>query len=193
MEDQETIPWMHLPRLVVFDLDYTLWYPYIDVLHGGPFTKTNDPTKVLDCRGHPLTLFPHVETILNLVKTKPQFQETQVAIASRTGEIAAAKECLKLLQVVITTEKSTRCTPLHELVDFVEIFPSCKLDHFRRLHRQSGIPYQEMLFFDDEERNIHDVQTLGVTCEYCPNGLSTTSWRHGLAAFQVSKNVAPRS
>ena len=30
-----------------------------------------------------------------------------------------------------------------------------------RFHEVSGIAYTDMLFFDDEERNIHDVSRLG--------------------------------
>ena len=33
-----------------------------------------------------------------------------------------------------------------------------------RIRKASGVSYKDMLFFDDEERNIRDISTLGVTC-----------------------------
>jgi len=36
--------------------------------------------------------------------------------------------------------------------------------HFREFTQASGIPYSNMLFFDDEERNIDEISRLG-KCE----------------------------
>lgn len=43
-----------------------------------------------------------------------------------------------------------------------EIFSSWshKTDHFRRIHRNTGVPFSSMLFFDDENRNIEAVPSL---------------------------------
>jgi magnesium-dependent phosphatase 1 len=38
--------------------------------------------------------------------------------------------------------------------------PASKLKHFKALHERTGIPYNEMLFFDDEHR-IVEVEKLG--------------------------------
>jgi magnesium-dependent phosphatase 1 len=40
-----------------------------------------------------------------------------------------------------------------------EIFSSWshKTEHFQKIHRETGIPYKSMLFFDDESRNIETV------------------------------------
>lgn len=49
-----------------------------------------------------------------------------------------------------------------------EIFSSWthKTDHFQRIHRRTGVPYNSMLFFDDEDRNIEPVKphTLYLPC-----------------------------
>jgi len=44
---------------------------------------------------------------------------------------------------------------------FQEIFSSWthKTDHFQRIHTTTGIPFNSMLFFDDEDRNIQSVKT----------------------------------
>jgi hypothetical protein len=42
-----------------------------------------------------------------------------------------------------------------------EIFSSRthKIDHFQMIHTRTGIPFNSMLFFDDENRNIQSVKT----------------------------------
>ncbi|ETI32508.1 magnesium-dependent phosphatase-1 [Phytophthora nicotianae CJ01A1] len=175
--------WTHVPRLVVFDLDYTLWCPYIDVLSGGPFTKTEDPGTVLDRYGEELSLLPDVQKVLNILEMDPQFEGTKVAIASRTGEIEAAKECMRLIEVDIKGEVKT----LSDIASFVEIYPTCKIAHFKKFLQQSGVAYEDMLFFDDEYRNIQDVARLGVTCQYCQDGVTWNSWLEGIQAYQQAK------
>lgn len=56
-----------------------------------------------------------------------------------------------------------------------------------RFHELSGLPYQEMLFFDDEYRNIRDVGSLGVTCIHAEYGVSKTVIQEGLDAFAKRK------
>lgn len=44
---------------------------------------------------------------------------------------------------------------------FQEIFSSWthKTDHFLKIRGKTGVPYNEMLFFDDENRNIEAVRS----------------------------------
>ncbi|KAL3661995.1 hypothetical protein V7S43_012802 [Phytophthora oleae] len=180
--------WMHVPRLVVFDLDYTLWGPYIDVLNGGPFRKTEDPETVLDRYGEALSLLPEVGLVLNVLETDAQFSGTKVAIASRTGEIEAAKECMRLIEVSIKKDgEDAKMKTLEEIASYVEIYPTCKVAHFKKFLQQSDVAYKDMLFFDDEYRNIQDVSRLGVTCQYCPDGVTWGAWIQGMQAYQEGK------
>ncbi|XP_048374245.1 magnesium-dependent phosphatase 1 isoform X2 [Sphaerodactylus townsendi] len=55
-----------------------------------------------------------------------------------------------------------------------------------RLCQQTQIPLSQMLFFDDEARNIHDVSNLGVTCIRVPNGMNLSLLKSGLEAFARS-------
>ena len=43
-----------------------------------------------------------------------------------------------------------------------EIYPSTKTKHFNSIAKKSGVPYSNMVFFDDEHRNIRDVGEMGV-------------------------------
>ncbi|OWY95507.1 Magnesium-dependent phosphatase-1 [Phytophthora megakarya] len=179
--------WPHVPRLVVFDLDYTLWQPYIDVLNGGPFKKTHNPGVVLDRYDEELSLLPDVQKVLNVIETDPQFEGTKVAIASRTGEIQAAKECMGLIEVSIKKGEGEEMKTLEDIASFVEIYPTGKVAHFKKFIQNSDVQYEDMLFFDDEYRNIQDVSRLGVTCQFCHDGVTWKSWMEGMKAYQEAK------
>jgi len=55
--------------------------------------------------------------------------------------------------------------------------------HFKALHDRTGIPYAQMLFFDDEPRNS-EVEKLGVTFQLVPSGLSHKSYEQGLLKWK---------
>ena len=51
----------------------------------------------------------------------------------------------------------------------------------------SGIPYEEMLFFDDARGgkfgNCEEVSSLGVLSYHCPDGLTQELWAAGVTAY----------
>ncbi|KAH0626143.1 hypothetical protein JD844_000936 [Phrynosoma platyrhinos] len=97
----------------------------------------------------------------------PPFQK------SRTSEIQGATQLLDLFGINLYFR-------------YTEIYPGSKVTHFQRLSQQSGIPLCQMLFFDDENRNIYDVSKLGVTCILVPNGMNLSLLDRGLEAFAPS-------
>ncbi|MGF1637198.1 MAG: magnesium-dependent phosphatase-1 [Cyclobacteriaceae bacterium] len=142
--------------MFVFDLDFTLW----DC--GGTWCDCTNPpfaikgSEVYDKRGRHIRLYPEVIPILDKLKSKGN----TMALASRTEEPEWAIELIKLLDI-------------SHYFKFKEIFPDRKTIHFEKLKFQSAVPYQKMVFFDDEFRNIKDVSALGVHCILVPNGLNT--------------------
>eukprot|EP00951_Prasinocladus_malaysianus_P034157 scaffold342974_cov31-Prasinocladus_malaysianus.AAC.1 len=46
-----------------------------------------------------------------------------------------------------------------------------------------------LVFFDNEYGNCVDVQRLGVTCVYCPDGMTEQIWIMGLRQFQQSSTA----
>lgn len=71
----------------------------------------------------------------------------------------------------------------------MEIYPGSKLKHFSSLHRRTGIPYEQMLFFDDEHRN-YEVEDLGVTMQLVPP--QGTTWglvRQGLERWRKKRGL----
>lgn len=154
---QHTIPGMKSFELYVFDLDFTLWdcsgtwcdhtYP--------PYRKQNG--HVRDSRGRKITLYPEVPKILNQLKTMNKI----LGLASRTGAPDYARQLINLFNI-------------QKFFDWEEIYPGSKLKHFQNLRDKTGVPYYSMAFFDDEERNIREIRSLGVHCVYVPNGLTVS-------------------
>ncbi|KAL6515341.1 hypothetical protein OROHE_018973 [Orobanche hederae] len=144
-----------LPRLVVFDLDYTLWPFYCECR-----SKRDMPK-----------LYPHAKGILSALKDKG----VDIAIASRSPTPDTANAFLDKLGI-------------RSMFVAREIFSSWthKTDHFQRINSRTGIPYNDMLFFDDEDRNIEAVSNMGVTSILVGEGVNLRALRLGLSSFSRS-------
>ncbi|KAG9413638.1 Magnesium-dependent phosphatase 1 [Aphanomyces cochlioides] len=190
-------PWTRVPKLIVFDLDFTLWYPEMYELAGAPFRR-NSKGVLTACDGEEVHLFDAVHPVFQEIAFAAEFDETQVAVASKTEYPEWARECMSLLPLKFTplteSEKAQQRKrrlretneTLNNLIQFEAIYPTNKRVHFKQLKDESGVDYEDMLFFDNERGNIRDISALGVTCAYCPNGLSTEVWERGMTAFQKS-------
>ncbi|XP_021506008.1 magnesium-dependent phosphatase 1 isoform X2 [Meriones unguiculatus] len=154
-----------LPKLVVLDLDYTLWPFWVDTHVDPPFHKNRDGT-IRDRRGKNILLYPEVPEVLERLKSLG----VPVAAASRTGEIEGANQLLELFDLV-------------KYFAYREIYPGSKVTHFERLHHMTGFPFSQMVFFDDEKRNIIDIGRLGVTCIHTKNGMNLQVLAQGLEKF----------
>jgi len=73
-----------------------------------------------------------------------------------------------------------RVLDIDEYFSYKEIYPGSKVTHFKKFTQASGIPYSNMLFFDDEERNIHEIGRLGVTCVLVRRGMKHAVLESGL-------------
>ncbi len=158
------------PNLIVFDLDFTLWNcggSWIDATIW-PFENQNG--QVRDSEGREFQLYPDVVEILD------QLDQTssQLALASRTMEPAWAQWLLDAWN-------------LTDRFDHREIYPGSKLAHFSRLQERTQFAYEDMLFFDDEDRNIREVGELGVTTVHVKDGLEHTVLDEGLNLWRKAQ------
>ena len=141
--------------LFVFDLDFTLWDA------GGtwcdhtiaPYRRQNG--HILDGEGRMIILYPEVREILESLR----HQGVSMALASRTHSPETARKLLQLFGIG------------HFFI-FQQIYPGSKIRHFESLRKESGIRYEHMYFFDDEYRNVKEVQSLGVQAVRVRSGLS---------------------
>jgi len=152
-----------VPRLIVFDLDFTLWDcggTWCDCL-SPPFRVRQQ--RVEDRTGRHVRLYDDVHAILKHCDD----HEISIALASRTGEPDWARQLLGHLDIT------------HRFA-FAEIYPSSKLRHFAALQKASGHAYEQMLFFDDEMRNIDEVSGLGVTSIFVRDGMTAELFHESL-------------
>jgi len=158
---------MALPSLVVFDLDFTLWDCgglWIDCA-AYPFSKTATGS-IIDSSGRTLRLYEDVLDILAELDELP----IPIGVASRTEQPDWARDLLNLFEI-------------KDRFQFAEIYPDSKTEHFTGLREESGFAFEEMLFFDDEVRNIRGVGALGVNCIEVHRGIDGTLFRDAMEAF----------
>ena len=171
-----------LPKIVVFDLDYTLWPFWVDTHVTGPIKATEGGLKVKDRYGEAYGFYNDIAGILVAVSQSTELGDSHlesddiqlkaknilIGAASRTHAPDLGREMLKLLKVPSSSGSSSRAI---DYFDHLQIYPGSKTTHFERIHRDSGIDYEEMLFFDDESRN-KNVEVLGVTMKLVPRGVT---------------------
>ncbi|MBA2113127.1 magnesium-dependent phosphatase-1 [Bremerella alba] len=165
---------MSVPRLIVFDLDFTLWDcggVWCDCLCP-PFRVQEQ--RIEDATGRLVRLYDDVHAILKHCDD----QVISIALASRTEQPGWARELLTHLEIT-------------ERFAYAEIYPSSKLRHFAALQQASGIAYEDMLFFDDEMRNIDEVGGLGVTSVFVREGLTAELFHASLNRFAEHRRCDP--
>lgn len=113
----------------------------------------------------------------------PQLKAKSILIgaASRTSAPDLGRELLKLLKIPNPVGSSGRAI---DYFDHMQIYPGSKTTHFTRIHRDSGIEYDEMLFFDDESRN-KNVETLGVTMWLVKDGVTRKEIDDGVRSWRT--------
>jgi len=143
---------------------------------GSPFS-VKSAGELSDVSGQPVRLLGVVGAILDDLSSSPCWSDTTVAWVSCTDEPGWADECLRKFR---TPEGRT----LKELVKTEVIYKANKQTHFKELNAKSGIPFKEMIFFDNEMGNIRSVSKLGVHSYFCPDGMTEEAWREGLEQFK---------
>ena len=159
------------PKLIVFDLDTTLWPFWVDTHVLPPFRKRNGD--IFDRRGKKVVPYPEVLEVMEWLHSEGFL----MAAASRTTETRGARQLIALFG-------------WDKYLKFMEIYPGIKTAHFAQIQKQSNIPLSEMLFFDDERKNIRDLTQLGVVsvlvCKL--TGITMQVVKDGLAEFAARRH-----
>jgi len=195
---------------VVFDLDYTIWQPEMYQIDGPPKLISHDEfvgkqkrksrgslreiprgattihqnKLATDRRGVPITVFAGASHALSEInRMKKDSMDIEVAISSRTDEPGWAYQLMKWLV-------ADDGRPLSKCFDenLIEISYADKARHFESLHRKTGVPFEEMVFFDNEMWNIQSVGSLGVSCYHTPNGMTVEDWNKCLQDFGIDES-----
>ena len=186
---------MDRPRVIVFDLDGTLWSPEMYELWGSggaPFKRDNASHEhVLDRSHTKVRLLGETRRILQMLKYDPEWNtNTFVAISSTCDEPAWARECLSLF--TLDDERRVPFATLFEGLE--EIYSARKSEQFRTLLKKIKKQdptihddFRDFIFFDNQRNNIDDVSRIGVTCVYCPEGMQRGVWEKGLASWRQNQ------
>ncbi|KAG9245320.1 putative magnesium-dependent phosphatase P8B7.31 [Calycina marina] len=168
---------LSLPKLVVFDLDYTLWPFWVDTHVTPPVKASTSHDHVKDRIGESYAFYSEVPSILYALRERG----IPVGVASRTSSPELAREVLRLLHIPDGDAKKKKAV---EFFDHMEIYPGSKITHFNKLQRATGLRYEEMLFFDDEARN-KNVETLGVHMHLVRDGANRAEFDNGMRAWRA--------
>ncbi|KAM7201783.1 magnesium-dependent phosphatase [Naviculisporaceae sp. PSN 640] len=178
-----------LPKLVVLDLDYTLWPFYSDIHVATPIkpAPNSNHLALADRNGELFSLFPDAPYILNLLS----HLGIRLAVASKSPVGDLCREMLKILRLPADGDAtSSKGRKTIEAFDCgLEIYEGTKLRHFEVIGKRTGIPFNEMLFFDDERPNF-EVESLGVTMRLVGNkGLCWDELEKGIQKWRVNRGV----
>ena len=212
-------PSLPLPRLLVFDLDYTLWPFWVDTHVTPPLKPNASHSAAADRFGEDYAFYPDVPAILSSLPrlplpnpaaddganaattTSPGGALLKLGVASRTSSPALARDLLKMLHLPpAPSNESTNSSsssgdgkPKKAWDAFeagLEIYPSSKIKHMEALHKRTGIRFEDMLFFDDEARN-RDTETLGVTMWLVRDGVTWEEIEKGVAEWRRRRGYKP--
>lgn len=143
----------HKPKCIVFDLDLTLWPFWIDTHTAPPFNKKEENNKVtiIDQDGQYMTQYSQVSKVLYTLRHHCLKKDGYMAIASRTS---LRNEAIQLLELYGWLQ----------YFDAYEMHSGSKCVHISEIIRElKNLNNSQILFFDDDPRNIFDTQRLGLT------------------------------
>ena len=185
-----------LPKLLVFDLDYTLWPFWVDT-HVTPPIKAGTGSSAgrvaRDRYGENLEFYPDVPNILAAARR----HNIKVAAASRTHTPELARQMLNVLHVFEGSpapgskkkSKSLTSKPARQYFDDLQIFPGDKVAHMDGIKRKTGIGYEDMVFFDDEGRNGNVERERGVCFWLVRDGVTIEEIDKGIRKWRQRRSL----
>lgn len=200
-----------LPSLIVFDLDYTLWPFWIDTHPSTPLKVNKDNSGMVDRYGGTYTFYSEVPSILYEAKRR----SILMGLASRTHTPDLAKQMLRAVDVPVPEHYLKQSKEGEDIekpqkaitfFTFREIYPGAKTRHFRQIQSatkslsktsadipKTGIPYEDMLFFDDESRNRDVERELGVTFYLVRDGVTRSEVDAGVWAWRKRRGIIQKN
>ena len=177
------------PSLLVFDCDYTIWPFDCDKDVFAPFTKTTW-SGVFDYFGRPSNAYHDVAGMFGAILDAG----IPVAFLSRNPSAHSVRELLEALPClnkVGAVEKSlwdTMPSP-----DYFHAYSSSGIGrgkdrHFAALQGVCGIPFANMVFFDDQIDNVEAASRRGVTSVHLKrHGLTVSAFIRGIEGWRRNR------
>lgn len=164
------------PKVIVFDLDHTLWKFYIEYESAIPFRKLND-TKVLNANQTPLECPSDVPSILYTLKNNCFAANEKLAIASRSQRTDLAHHALQTFG-------------WKHYFDSIQVYSCPKNVHMYAIRDELKVSsnFNDFLFFDDNKFNIQVATDMGICAILVDKrrGLDLNYMHYGLDLFEKS-------
>lgn len=161
------------PKVIVFDLDYTLWPFWVDrgINIELPFKHVGE-NKVCDATGREVKSFPDIKPLLQRLHTEGY----KIGIAS---EAFLKEECSRLVSLF----------GWDKYIDYKEIYPGSKIFHFVKIKKASGVEFCDMLYFDDEKEHLEEVAgtCTGITTYWADRGVSEEIMEEAFLTFAKNR------
>jgi len=189
--------------MIVFDLDDCLWTPEMHELPGcpeipvhgplvprgaEPAAAARPPSGVVGLRvpryQDTVTLYDGARRVLFELATNPEYRGVRLATASSSLEPAYSYACLAGIEVLPGLALGDMMA--HNQIGRTGRLSPDKTTHFKELHEESGVPYAEMLFFDDCNWGDHCqrvTKAFGVVSQRTPHGLQWEEFENALRKF----------
>ena len=185
------------PARVVLDLDFTFW-PCDAALakYAEPITTTGSTAKTGELRttgGCIMPFYQALKIVKHLHKVSNLGRPWPIAIASANRQSDRCRRLLKQMGLVKTPDEYGGIVP--KLMVVHPMTTGTKKEHFERIQKESGVSYDQMLFFDDVESNVESVQELGVTCGLVSSstGLTFQAFVEALERWRNRGRPAPET
>ena len=182
------------PRLLVLDLDQTLWpFDAAQPRYGLPHRSCSGGSMATAVRCVGATATPFDEALA--VVRRAGGNGWRIAVASANSKRNVCESLLRHLGLLQTTGDREDGI-IGEAGKFdsglLEIYPGSKKTHFERLAESSGIGFSQMLFFDDRPQNIRAAQELGVVAVLVDPliGLTEAAFARGCSRWRAQQQGA---
>ena len=109
-----------------------------------------------------------------------------MALASRT---CAPDLAHSLLRMLVVKQPDGEARKAFDFFAHKEIYPGDKRTHMKRINKASGIAFEDMLFFDDENRN-RNVESLGVCFWLVRDGVTKAEVDRGVKEWRMSRGFS---
>ncbi|KIV80450.1 magnesium-dependent phosphatase-1 [Exophiala sideris] len=187
-----------LPTIIVFDLDYTLWPFWVDTHVSAPVKPATAPpahnTRMLDRWGESFAFYSDIPGIL----ASGRERGITMSLASRTHAPDLAQDMLRGLTVpsnsAATDSKAAKPLRAIDFFAHAQIYPGTKTTHFKRIQAAtqkagSEVPFEDMLFFDDEGRNRNVETELSVTFWLVRDGVTKDEVDAGVWEWRKRRGI----
>lgn len=186
------------PKLIALDLDHTLW-PFTADYRSAipPYTKKEDGvygfTKSQEGERfeEKINLFPDVPSILGEIYDSG----IPIAYTSRNFQTDSVRSLLTLFTINSASENISMIDCIRGNPVYFQVFMTrnAKTDHFTNIMSSSNIEPKDILFFDDESKNIESSTKLGI-CSILLNritGLTKDEFVRGITEWRRLHALVP--